>query len=279
MIVNDRLVYLRLQKCASTAISGLLLDCVGGERRQPSHRRLDFDPAARVVFGSVRDPWSWYVSVWSFGCAGKGLSRRLTGSRPRRRAVGRVLLDEMRSERRSPSAALREFRANRDRPVDHYERLYADVDDVDAFREWLRLVHDPARAGDFNPNYFSGPLPAIAGLFTFNYLWLFARDVEPVRTPGALHTHDDVGAYDRSGNVCAAIIRTDRLGPELVAVLRTAGYDVDGGLGARVLDASSRRSNASRHRSTRDYYDDATIALVARRDEYLIAKHGFAPPT
>ena len=105
MIVNDRLVYLRLQKCASTAVSALLLECVGGERRQPSHRRLDFDPGSRTVFGSVRDPWSWYVSVWSFGCAGKGLSRRLTGSRPRRRAVGRLLLDEMRGERRSPTTA------------------------------------------------------------------------------------------------------------------------------------------------------------------------------
>jgi hypothetical protein len=189
------------------------------------------------------------------------------------------LLDEMRGERRSPTTALREFRANRKRPVDLYERLYRDVDDVGAFREWLGLVHDPARAGDFNPNYFLGPLPAVAGLFTFNYLWLFTRDVGPVRTPGALATQHDLAAYDSETNACATVVRTDRLGPELVEVLRTAGYDVDGGLGARVIEASSHRSNASRHRSTRDYYDDDAIALVGRRDEFLIAKHGFRPPS
>jgi hypothetical protein len=278
VIVNDRLVYLRLQKCASTTISALLLDCVGGDRVQPSHRRLDFDPGSRVVFGSVRDPWSWYVSVWSFGCSGKGLSRRQTGSRPRRRAIGRTLVDELRGDRRSPSAALREFRANRRRPNDLYERLYSDVSDVGAFREWLALVHDPERAGDFNPNYFAGSLPHVAGLFTFDYLWLFSRDSEPIRTPSAFTDQSSLGAFDGEQNLCTAIVRTDRLGPELVEVLRTAGYDVAGGLADRVLAASSQRSNSSAHRSTRDYYDPASIDLVARRDAFLIAKHHFAPP-
>ncbi len=275
VIVNDRLVFLRLQKCASTTISGLLLKTVGGERLEPSHRRIDFDPGSRFVFASVRDPWSWYLSMWSFGCQGKGLARRHTGSRPRLRSIGTTLIREVKSDRRSLKAALAEFSAHRSRPVEMYERLYRDVNDVGAFREWLRIVHDDAGASDLNPNYFLGSLPAIAGFYTFNYLWLFVRDIVPIQTVGAIKNSDALATFDAEQNICDAFVRTDRLSNDLPAALTCAGYDMNGELGDRVRAGSAIRANQSAHSALIDYFDDSAVELVAGRDALIIAKHQF----
>lgn len=277
MIVNDRLVYLRLQKCASTMISGLLVEAVGGERLAPSHRRLDFDADGRLVFASLRDPWSWYVSVFAFACEGKGLANRLTGSQPRRRAVARVVAAELRA-RRSPLPALRVYAANRARPAPLYQRLLRDADDVGAFREWLALVHDPRRAGDLAPGYSRASMHEVAGFYTYKYLHLLARDARPISHTGAWVEVDELVAFDREQNVCDAFVRLDRLEPDLLSVLERAGYDLTDGLRAQIATACRDARNRSRHRPVTDYYDAAAIALVRRRDALIVDKHDFAMP-
>jgi hypothetical protein len=73
MFVSDRLVYLELHKTGCSHIRSLLNEILPGELR-PIHLQAPHDlfTAGRMFLGSVRSPWSWYTSLWGFGCDSKG---------------------------------------------------------------------------------------------------------------------------------------------------------------------------------------------------------------
>ena len=83
MFVTDKLVYLQLQKTGCTHIVRLITELVGGELVGRKHGRLEkgFALEGRKIVGSVRDPWSWYVSLWAFGCIQSGTVYASTTSR------------------------------------------------------------------------------------------------------------------------------------------------------------------------------------------------------
>lgn len=67
MILGDSYCFLHLQKCAGTNISATLTEHFGGvrQRGKQHHPVLDRDPNC-LYFGSIRNPYSYYVSVWAF---------------------------------------------------------------------------------------------------------------------------------------------------------------------------------------------------------------------
>ena len=81
MFVCENLIYLQLQKTGCSQVTRLLEETVGGEQRR-KHGRLDEPLSGRLLVGSIRNPWDWYVSLWAFGCSGRGaIRRRLTHPR------------------------------------------------------------------------------------------------------------------------------------------------------------------------------------------------------
>jgi hypothetical protein len=117
MYIADRLIYLRLQKTASTHIGKFLQSMIPG-RLIGGHRRLQERRLAvrRYIIGSIRNPWDWYVSLWAYGCQGKGglykwlTSRDLRGNNLR----GKPL--------RAPGVIFNELK----KPVAEWQRIYTD---------------------------------------------------------------------------------------------------------------------------------------------------------
>lgn len=279
MYVTDRLVYLQLHKTASTHIEHVLADCFGGEKIG-KHNRLDFDPGERFVFGSIRDPWSWYVSLWTFG------SRRRSGrmyswathSRPRRRAIVGRIRTELAGDRRDVRRAITELRAERRRPVEKWRDLYSDVDDPDRFRSWLRMMHDPARAHDLGHDYAGSSIHRIAGLLSFRYLWLFSRDGDAVLGPRTFRSSEDLVTFDAAQNLCRDIVRIERLTPDLMRVLERAGYDPADPRVEKAEAASRSTKNVSRRHPISYYYDAESVALVEAREQLIVRRFGYRPP-
>ena len=97
MFVTDRFVYVHMQKTGGTRIREILSELTDGRGVGRQHGFLDAKPN-KLVFGSIRDPLAWYVSLWAFGCEGRGgLLSRLSA---------------------------------------YWQYLYANVEDVDLFREF-----------------------------------------------------------------------------------------------------------------------------------------------
>jgi len=70
MIISDRFVFLHLQKCATTFVSTLLEEMFSDARRKrPDHNSFtDIKPRdlGKTIFGTVRNPWDWYVSYYFY---------------------------------------------------------------------------------------------------------------------------------------------------------------------------------------------------------------------
>ena len=73
MFVSEKLLYIELPKTACSQIRDLLKHLVGGQNigkhNRPSEELVSSE---RVIIGSIRNPWDWYVSLWAFGCDQKG---------------------------------------------------------------------------------------------------------------------------------------------------------------------------------------------------------------
>ncbi len=73
MIISDRFVFLHLQKCAGAFVKSLLEQMFSDARKKgtPHDSVAAIEPQDRhkTIFGTVRNPWDWYVSYYSYGKA------------------------------------------------------------------------------------------------------------------------------------------------------------------------------------------------------------------
>ena len=61
-------------------------------------------------------------------------------------------------------------------------------------------------------------------------------------------------------------------------MLGDAGYILSNDQLQEIREKVDSKTNVSQRKSAKYYYDDDTIALVGKRDQYLIRKYGYEPP-
>lgn len=181
MLICDKLVFIELQKTGSTHIKQLLRELVGGvndgKHNTPDERMLH---CGKPFVGSVRNPWLWYLSLWSYGCQGKGeLFQRLTNEQRWKRLRDKATA---RQTREAPASAddaadVRRLPAHWD--AERAKYWYADPDNPEAFREWMqavlgrRTLRHMLMAG-----YGKSPIGKAGGLMTYRYFTLFVKGAE-----------------------------------------------------------------------------------------------------
>ena len=266
MFVSGNVVFIELHKTGCTHIGKLLSSLMEGRqigKHNPATPELFRD--RRYFLGSIRNPWEWYVSLWSYGCDKKGgLYESVTRGRGTLRGLG---------WRSNPWGAALVLAADLSREPDTWKQCYADVHDASQFRNWLYMMHDKSYWPHFGEGYASSRLKTFAGFLTFRYLKLFCRrDLKEVRSFRALR--------DFAGTNCYIdhFIRNERLEEDLIGALDSCGVRLSENQRDRIR--SSGRTNASsRKQNASYYYDDDTIALVYERERFIVDKFGYVPPT
>jgi hypothetical protein len=257
MFVTDKLIYLQLQKTACSHIAAMLEQTVGGKKiglHVPLPRRLR--SAGKYIVGSVRNPWDWYVSQWSYGCAGQGaLRRRLCGRRLFR------LFEKPVSELTKPVARWRE--------------TYKDHRDPEGFNRWLKMVFDPYRRKDLGEGYSKSPISKFAGLMTYRYVRIYSKNLRRTRGLTGL---EGLKKFDEENNVLNHTIRVESIENDLIQALEAAGYRLSDGQISTIKRGAENRTNPSEHLPTEFYYDEETAGLVARNEKLIIEKYAYSPP-
>lgn len=265
MYVSDRLVFVDLPKTASSHVRRLLARLEPG-REVGVHVRAGsaLRHSDREFWGTIRNPWDWYVSLWAYGCGGRGtLHGAVTSDLGWLRARG---------WKHAPVTALRSLLANPRRHRDAWRASYANAGDPACFRRWLTMVHDPAFAGDLGDAYAPSGLANDHGLLTWRYLRLYCDALpRPSIDPAALQRFDDAHCY------ITRFLRTDRLADDLEGAFEALGRPLDAEE-RRLLQAGKPSNPSVRERDPGFYYDAETIDLVARRDALLVRKFAFDPP-
>jgi hypothetical protein len=255
MFVTDKLIYLQLQKTACSHIAALLEKTVGGRKiglHIPLPRR--FYSTGMYIVGSIRNPWDWYVSQWSYGCAGRGaLHQRLTARRFFRFFE-------------KPISELK-------KPVDRWRESYRDNRDPDCFKNWLKLMFDPARKKDLGEGYARSPISNFAGLMTYRYVMIYTR----AKSRG-LTDLQTLQKFDSENNVLKFAIRVESIEDDLIQALNQAGYQLSRDQIQTIKTGAESRTNPSDHLSPEFYYDEEAAGLVRDREKLIIEKYGYRPP-
>jgi hypothetical protein len=275
MFVNDRLVFVELHKTGCTHIGKWFGRIVGGEQIG-KHNRVPLELRDRFVIGSVRNPWDWYVSLWAYGCAGKGSVYRQTTRRLDLSYARSQLSSEMGRPRVDVKEALRQCLSDLRTPATKWRAAYSDASDPRAFRTWLRLMFDWDRRFDIGEGYGFSPVAKWAGLMTYRYLKLFTT------LDDRLYTHPELGTETGSSliwkreRLVSFVIQNERLETDVLAALAATGYTIPADM-EQALHAA-RKTNTSSRLPAAHYYDEESIELIAQRESLVIKEHGYTPP-
>jgi len=221
----------------------------------------------RLISGSVRNPWDWYVSVWAYGCDGEGvLYNRLTGSR---KIPGH-------GYRKSFFSGLSNCLHELCRPRRPWRETYTDSSSPVLFRRWLTALLDPGRSRGLGENYGRSSLNRFAGFYTYRYCYLFHRTLEHLHD-GTIHNRETLREADEKLNIIQHMLQTEKLTAGILELFESAGISLDIDIREKILKLD-RTNPSSRNKDYSFYYDRETSDLVGQRDTLIVEKYGYSPP-
>jgi hypothetical protein len=278
MLVADKLVFVEFRNTGASHVERLLHSIAGGAiDKAASPSLLDLLSDKRVLFGSVRDPWGWYLSLWAAGCAQRGeLYKRLTSDRTWQKLLSKVEAGSKAGDiaggaEEGKKGGLLPDKLGAQRAKDFW---YADAKNPVAFREWLRVVCAPQARRVVDPAYAQSSISKIAGLMTYRYFVLYVRG--GAQMPVTISTQASLRAFGADHLVARHIIRQDSLTEDLVSALAQAGVTLDDAQRKLIYDA--RPSTRDRRHDIEQFYDAQTVDLVARKEKYIIDRFGYQRP-
>ena len=278
MFVSKRFVYLELHKTGSSHIRSILKDLLDGKAvGKHNQATSDLFVDERVFLGSIRDPWEWYISLWGYGCDNKGaLFGNVT--KPRKLYIRGL------GWSRNPYAAFLQsfvmFKAWKDSSSKSqaWRDTYSDIDDVNAFRRWLYMMHDEKFMADIREGYRACSVSRVAGLMTFRYLNLFCTKLDEQNNLNRLSTMKQIMDYDNENCFIDYFIRNETLELDLFRGLEDYGVELPSEIKAEVL-SRPKTNTSSRKNKAEYYYDKESEKLVAERERLIIDKFGYVTPS
>ncbi len=272
MFVSDKIVFLELQKTGCTHIRNLLKEIVGGkfvERHVQADRHLFTD--GRIFLGSVRDPWDWHVSVWAYGCDGRGdFFSNVTTKGVRIKDRGWKL---------HPYSTLIEYLECRpNRHPEQWKRTFRDVNDPGAFRQWLHMLHDETYWPDVGEGYWRSGLSRFAGLLTYRYMKLFTCKKGELAALRSVSTPEQLVEHEMGNCFIDHFIRNEKLESDLLDALKFTGAEVSQETASKIESRPKTNTSSKKH-GPRYYYDAETEKLVGDRDRFIIDKFGYLAPS
>lgn len=279
MFINDQLVYIELQKTGCTHIGDLLSRLLDGELRRyptphliPSRKILTSE---RIVMTSIRSPWDWYLSQWKFGVTwGNTGGCTFAAKRPKYSLKNR-------GYRLYPFSALYSLlREHRRNPAAWKQVLpFGDVDNVEAFRSWFYMMHDPCLAGDLGEGYGIYPLKKFAGFYTYVYLRSSCFINWRLLSVGSLSS---LRRYVEVNSFIDEFIHTESIVVDLLSVLsRFSLIDAEdlSTLATKLNRLSATNVSKAPSKSCREFYSPEMDLIILERERLLIDKFGYRPPS
>ena len=268
MFISDRLVFLELHKTGCSHIRNILSDALDGKVVGKHNLAApDLFTEGRLFVGSVRNPWDWYVSLWGFGCDGKGGLRHRTAPSSGLRGLS------WRSTTIGATIRLPKHSNN----TKAWQATYRDSNDPIAFREWLHMMHDEFYMQDIGEGYSNCALRHAAGLKTYRYLKLFSTKAGDRSRLNDLSTMSLIEAWDADQTFVGAFIRMETLEADIFRVLENLDVTFTEERQS-IIKTLPKANTSSRKRNLTHYYDPDTVALVADSERLIINKFNYTAP-
>lgn len=241
MLESTNLIYFDITKTAGTHIMEILREVLDEDFLYRRKHVGPIDNINKFKLCSIRNPWDWYVSLWSFGCEGRGL-----------------LFLRLRQS---------------------HEHLYSDCLNFSNFREWLKLINESEmiESNIFKSRLYSRKAYKSIGIYTYRYLAAihpdfrrnFSSDLGSYARILALHQDNDhINHY----------VRVHALESDLISGLEQAGVYLKENYRETIYGLSTTPTNTSRRSKIpfTEYYDEEAREVVHQREKLIIEQFGFS---
>lgn len=278
MFLNNKSVYIHMPKTGGSHIVSLLSSLTNGyesgdKHGSPAEDVLDSD---KCYVTSIRNPWDWYLSLWAYGTQGKGaMMKRLTLTKHRllKKTLRKTLKNPLQYHKLLIKDSLKWFLED----IDSWRSVYDKKQNVESFRKWLKLVHDPANSHLIQDRYGNKAIKDICGYMTYRYLYISCKNAEGLNKPEIISSYSDVVDFESRNCYIDYFIRQESLEDDFCHFIENyhaqtlTDEEKSFIYGKRKTNTSKRGLNIS------DYYDETSINLVYERDRLIIDKFGYTP--
>lgn len=261
-------IYIQMQKTASSHIAEVLMQLFDGQiigkHNCASAKQIKITP---YFIASMRNPWDWYLSLWTFGVGGRGgLWARLTRKNS---------LDLLRKIRQDPKNISQHWVNFLRKDTKKWQGVYQNRDDIATFRQWLALIHNPDNATELGEGYGSSDLSHQVGFMTYRYLYLHCC-LNPQSQYSDLNNFTALKNFDAKYCYIDYFIRQENLESNFLAAIKPIKSLSKA---EKSLIRNAKKTNVSvRKYQLADYYDPESIDLVLQHDRLLVEKFNYSPP-
>lgn len=267
MFKSDELIYIQMQKTACTHIAKLLAQLFKGEiigkHNVATPEQIKSHP---YFIGSIRNPWDWYLSLWTFGVSGRGaLMYHLTK---------RNLLPTFKTMLKHPKTGYQPWLNALTKDVKTWRSVYSHSDDITAFRRWIALIHSSNNCNTLGQDNRYQNISQYVGLMTYRYLLLYCYDNQQL-TVMNFSQFKQLYQFEQDTCYIDYFVRQEALETTLshaiehIRPLTTK---------EKSFIINAKKANTSiRMLSINEYYDQKSIDLIQNRDRLIIEKFNYSP--
>jgi hypothetical protein len=278
MYVSDKFVYTELHKTAGTHI-GKWLNTLAPGKQVGKHNVI---PSSilndRLVLGSIRNPWDWYVSLWGYGCDQKGSVYLQTTNKINVKYYLEQLPAEMNITFPTPSLFMSQFIADIKKPCHEWEESYEDSSSPACFKSWLKLMFDNNRRFDMREGYGFSPISNYAGIMTYRFLKFFTNLESTLHSESLLTSNINLLDLWENHKIADFFIRMEHLEDDLITAMKIANVQVSSENKTSLINSKNMKTNTSSRLNTSCYFDEETTKLVSDKEKLIIQLFNYLPP-
>ncbi|TCS40297.1 hypothetical protein [Reinekea marinisedimentorum] len=278
MFRTEKLVFTELHKTGGTHITAILSELLDGEIIG-KHNRLTSEEDHLYKIASIRNPWDWYVSLWAYGCQGKGAVYLNTTQKQSLYFYKTQLPNEMGKKRLSIYEARTQLTHNIKKDTNSWKALYKDSNDADLFRKWLKRLLSEEYKFDIGEGYGFSPISTSHGLMTYRMLKLLTHHTTNVYDKKLFDQYKTIRDFWNKNKNTDFIVRNEHLESDLARALELSNYQPMEYYFKTIENKFQQRTNSSKRKTADFYYDQETINLVQCKEQLIIDLFGYTSPT
>lgn len=269
MFIAQNFIYLQLQKTACTHIAKIFDKATDGFQTPAKHNYLTGRVPEKLIIGSIRNPWDWYVSLWAYGCSNRGgLWQRLN----QRGMSIRQLYSYLRKH------DFMSLRAEITKDIGQWQYLYSNVYNPHLFRAWLRKILRKENHVYLGEMYHKSSISSFSGFLTFRYSYMYLQDFFNGENFRKIKNLRQLIQFDRTHNLLDYVIRTENLEDDVIRILNDIGYELKPSTIEWIRSQKKTKTNKSERKDSSFYYDLDTAELVSRQEQFIIGKYDYTMP-
>lgn len=258
-----------MQKTGCTHIASLLSSLFDGKEIGKHNAATQDQITNKMYFiSSIRNPWDWYLSLWTFGVQGNGaLMERLTQKN---------IVSSLKQTTNYPKKSFPSLFVEVPKDSNVWCDVYNNSDNVELFRKWLKLMHNPINSHFLGEGYGDTEITGLCGFMTYRYLYLCCQNIRKLKNSRLISNYADLLQFENNNCYIDFFVRQESLENDLCeAVEKVRPLTLE----EKELIYGAKKTNTSkRSLLISDYYDKESIELIGSRDRLLIDKFCYSPP-